>query len=333
MARLRTVTSTMPGWQRRRQGRGFTYRDVDGVRLCDSDTQRCRDLVIPPAWTDVWICPLPNGHLQAIGTDDAGRQQYLYHPDWRTKRDRAKFEHMLDFAARLPAARRRAASDLRSDRLTYERAAATAFRLFDLGVFRLGSERYAEDNGSYGLATLQKRHVRRTGVGVEFDYVAKSGQPRSLVVADTAVCEAIDLMRARRSAPDSSLLAHQGDGRWHELTSESVSSYLKDVVGDDASAKDFRTWHANVAAAAILALQDAASKTARKKAVTEAMRFVADYLGNTPAVTRSSYVDPRLIDLFERGTVIDEQIARSALPEAGVALRPRLEKAVLALLS
>lgn len=334
MTRLRTVSPDMPGWRRRRHGRGFVYLDSDGSPLCRGDKERCVALVIPPAWIGVWICPAENGHLQAVGTDEAGRRQYLYHPDWRIRRDREKFEHMCEFAAKLPSARRRVSRDLGGHDLTYERAAATAFRLFDLGVFRLGSERYVEENGSYGLVTLERRHVRKSRDGITFGYVAKSGLPRSLVVRDKAVLRAIDDMRVRRSSSGQRLLAYKSGNRWSDLTSEAVNAYIKDVIDEDASAKDFRTWHANVLAAAILATQqDLDTTSARNRAITETMRRVADYLGNTAAVARSAYVDSRLIDLYQDGTTIERALAHRTMPESGVALRPSLELAVLDLLN
>ena len=300
---------------------------------CHSDKDRCVALVIPPAWTEVWICPAENGHLQAVGSDEAGRRQYLYHPDWRIRRDLEKFEHMREFAVKLPTARRRVSRDLGCHDLTYERAAATAFRLFDLGVFRLGSERYVEENGSYGLVILERRHVRKSGDGITFDYVAKSGLPRSLVVRDSAVLRAIDDMRARRASSGQRLLAYKSGSRWSDLTSEVVNTYVKGVIDEDASAKDFRTWHANVVAAAVLATFQGSSTAARKRAIAETMRRVADYLGNTAAVARSAYVDPQLVDLYEDGNTIDSTLAQRTMPESGVALRPSLERAVLDLLN
>lgn len=329
MTRLRRSAPDGSGWSRRVHGRGFAYVDSAGDRLCDADMERCRKLVIPPAWVDVWICPFPNGHLQAVGTDDAGRRQYLYHAEWRTRRDSEKFDHVRDFAGLLPAARRRVARHLRAEEVSFERAAATAFRLFDLGVFRIGSEQYSQDNGSFGLTTLERRHVRKSSAGFTFEYVAKSGQERSLTIDDAAVLAALAPMRARRASPGDRLLAYKESGRWHDLRPESVNEYIKDVVRSEASAKDFRTWHATVLAAAVLATEDASTATARKKAIANAMREVADYLGNTPAVARSSYIDPCLLDWFDEGTTIDVASARAHMPRSGRALAPTLERAVL----
>lgn len=242
MIGLSTVSPDMPGWSPRRHGRGFIYLDADRQRLGTSDIGRCRALVIPPAWTEVWICPAENGHLQVVGTDDAGRRQYLYHPDWRRRRDREKFVYMLAFAARLPRARTAVSRDLGLSGMPLERATATAFRLLDLGAFRIGSERYAEGNGSYGLLTLERRHVRKSAGGISFDYVAKSGQDRTLTVDDTSLCTALAALRARRGSPDDRLLAFKVNNRWHDLTTEQVSCSIKERLGDEATAKDFRTW-------------------------------------------------------------------------------------------
>ena len=299
--------------------------------LRGSALQRCKQLVIPPAWTDVWICPVENGHLQAVGTDEAGRRQYLYHPAWRLKRDREKFDYMLEFAAGLPRARKRVARDLAGESTDIVAVCALAFRLFDLGAFRIGSERYAEDNGSYGLLTLECRHIRRDESGMTFEYVAKAGKDRSLTTTDEGSRRVLERLLRRRATADRRLLAYKESGRWHDLNSDQVSAYLKQRLGEDATAKDFRTWQANVMAAACLSLSE--DHTSHKKAVSEAMRDVADFLGNTPAVARSGYVDPRLLDLFEDGTTIESTIAQRHLPRPGKRPSPTLERAVRSLLA
>ncbi|MDD9205732.1 DNA topoisomerase IB [Georgenia sp. 10Sc9-8] len=319
--RLRRSRVDSPGLGRRRSGSGFTYLDVDGSPLRDPEQlQRCRDLVIPPAWQEVWICPTPDGHIQAVGTDDAGRRQYLYHPDWRARRDRAKHDHVLDLARALPAARERAAVDLHRRAMPRERALAVAFRLLDLGYFRMGSESYARTNGSYGLATLRKEHVTIGRDGrVWFDYTAKSGQRRRIMIEDEDLLTPLSMLRRRRGG-GAELLAYKRGPSWFDLTSTDVNGYLKELLGPEASAKDFRTWHANVLAAVALArVADEArrdgrelSATARRRAVTAAVKEVAAYLGNTPAVCRASYIDPKLLDLFERGETVPAHIARRA---------------------
>jgi DNA topoisomerase IB len=335
MPRLRTVSPNQPGWTRRRQGRGFRYADQHGGCLVDGDVDRCRQLVIPPAWREVWICPYANGHIQAVGTDEAGRRQYLYHPEWRRKRDAAKHDRVLTVAQELPKARAQVAEDLQLDGMPKDKALATAFRLLDLGFFRIGGESYAEQNGSFGLATIKKDHVRIDGDRIVFEYVAKSGKDRYWRLIDADARAAVAIMLRRRGGSDE-LLAYKENGGWVDVTSTDINEYVKGRLGCEVSAKDFRTWHATVLAAVALAVssQVSDSPTARKRAISRAMREVADYLGNTPTVARASYVDPRVIDLFEDGVTIEP-----AMHELGVdadfgqpAHHGAIEQAVLRLL-
>jgi DNA topoisomerase I len=334
VVRLRRWDPAGPAIRRRRQGRGFSYLDVDGERLDDEDTlQRIADLVIPPAWRDVRICPWPNGHLQAVGTDDAGRRQYLYHPAWREQRDREKFDRIREFARRLPAAREQIARDLAGRGLTRRRVLATAARLLDIGFFRVGGEQYAEDNGSYGLATVRREHVTISRGTVVFEYPAKSGQERIQAIADEAV---IGVIRAllRRRQPGEELLAYYENRQWTDVKSDEINEYLRTVFGTDVSAKDFRTWHGTVLAAVSLAVvQLTDSVTARKRALTHAMREVSHYLGNTPAVSKSAYVDPGVVDAFEQEDTIAWALAELGNAGAGeLATRGQVEEAVLELL-
>ena len=294
------------------------------------DIERCRALTIPPAWRDVWICPVANGHLQAVGTDDAGRRQYLYHPAWRARQDKAKFERVLDVAARLPRARRVVAEHLALPGMPPERALGAAFRLLDLGFFRIGGEAYAEDNGSYGLATIEKQHVHFENGSIVFEYPAKSGQERLVAVADDAVRAAVkDLHRRRGGGPQ--LLAYRDGRRWCDVTSSDINAFLKTIIGGEVSAKDFRTWHGTVLAAAALAAADGpASQRGRTSAVRTAMADVAEYLGNTPRIARASYVDPRVIDLFESGVTIASTLRRGTMTNESD--RERVERAVLRML-
>jgi DNA topoisomerase IB len=266
---------------------------------------RIRELRIPPAWRDVWICPDPLGHLQATGVDAAGRKQYVYHEQWRNRRDREKFDRMLEFAARLPALRSRVGRDLTGDELGRDRVLACATRLLDRGLFRIGSEGYAEDNGTYGLATLKKHHIR-LGPGdlVTFDYASKGGKRRRLSIADSDVLEVVSELQNRSRGRE--LLAYRKDGRWVDVRSQDINAYIKDTIGDAHSAKDFRTWNATVLAAISLAVgaPGARSPTARKRLAVHAVREVAYYLGNTPAVCRTSYIDPRVFDRFDSGMTI-----------------------------
>jgi DNA topoisomerase-1 len=313
VVRLRRTYPDRPGWTRRRAGRGFVYTDADGHRITDPDQlQRIRDLVIPPAWREVWISPYPNGHLQAVGTDDAGRRQYLYHPQWRAARDRAKHQHMVVFAEHLPKARQQVAEHLARPGMPRERALATAFRLLDIGLFRIGGEVYAEENGSFGLATLRRDHVRISRGQVHFEYVAKSGNQRRLAVTDEEVNAVVRTLKRRRD-DGAELLAFRGPDGWHDVTSTDINDYLKETVGPDASAKDFRTWHATVLAAVALArTEPPRSPSAARRGVSRAVKEVAQQLGNTPAVCRASYIDPRVIDRFGDGRTI-----RAALDRIG----------------
>jgi DNA topoisomerase IB len=308
MVRLRRTSPDQRGWTRRRAGKGFDYLDEHGERLSAVDVERVRALVIPPAWEDVWITPYDNGHLQAVGTDAAGRRQYLYHPDWRTRRDAAKFDRVLVFGEALMKARERVLLDLGSEGMPLERACACAVRLLDIGYFRIGNDVYADTNGSFGLTTLQRQHVRRQQDSLVFTFTGKSGVDHRIEIDDAMVTEAIEVMRRRRSS-DETLLAYRAGRRWRAMLPGLVNDYVREVTGVEATAKDFRTWHATVLAAAGLAtrLNEAGgtvSRTAGRRLVTATMREVADFLGNTPTLARTSYVDPRVVSAFEEGRTI-----------------------------
>jgi DNA topoisomerase IB len=310
--RLRRVAASSAGWHRRRAGRGFSYTDSEGNPLGPADVERIRALAIPPAWRDVWICPYPNGHLQATGTDAAGRRQYLYHPAWRIKRDTEKFARIVEAAGRLPAVRGEVAQDLELDGMPMERALAVAFRLLDLGAFRIGSDAYADQNGSFGLTTLQRQHVRRDGDRIVFSFVGKSGVPHVIPISDPQAIAALEVMRRRRDA-GTGLLAYRRSTGWSELTASAVNDYLARLFGSGFTAKDFRTWNATVMAAESLALSQEPGLTvaSRRRAVKAAATAVAEYLGNTVAVAKSSYIDPRVVDLYESGVTIERAAAGS----------------------
>ena len=306
MTRLRRVDCSGPGISRRRRGRGFEYLDEKGGRVSDPEvTGRIRELAIPPAWKDVWICPFPMGHLQATGVDDAGRKQYLYHPKWRERRDQEKFDSMVDFARALPRLRQAVARHLGGGEMSRERVLACAVRLLDHGFFRVGSESYAAENETYGLATIRKDHVALSDGKVTFDYPAKGGERRVQAIADPQVHDVVAALKRRRQGTE--LLAFKRRGRWVDLRSDDINEYVKDVTGGDFSAKDFRTWNATVLAAVALAVSGPAasgSKTGRKRATKRAVDEVARYLGNTPAVARASYIDPRIFDCYLSGRTI-----------------------------
>ncbi|WP_121253464.1 DNA topoisomerase IB [Nocardioides ferulae] len=313
MPRLRRTSPDQPGWTRRRAGRGFVYLDQQGQRLGDDDVQRIRDLVIPPAWTDVWITPYENGHLQAVGTDDAGRRQYLYHPHWRAKRDAEKFDRMLEFGQALATARELVVTDLGREGMPMERACAAAVRLLDLGYFRIGNDVYADTNGSFGLTTLERRHVRRQQDRLVFTFTGKSGVDHRIEIDDASVVEAIEIMRRRRSRDDNRLLSYQESRSWRSLLPALVNDYVRSSTGIEATAKDFRTWHATVLAAAALAetSEPGHSAASRRRAISGAMKEVASFLGNTPTLARSSYVDPRVVEAYEQGRTIADATGRT----------------------
>lgn len=328
MVRLRRTSAQSVGWTRRRHGRGFRYLDEDGQPLCAEDVERCKSLVIPPAWEEVWICPIPNGHLQAVGTDAAGRRQYVYHPGWRERRDAEKFVRIIDFGDALLSRRARARRALGLDGFGLERVSAAAFSLLDLGMFRIGSDVYAQENGSYGLTTLERSHVAVAGDSATFAYAAKSGQEVDVTVSDARLMDVLGPLRRRRGG-SGRLMTYQVGRQWHDLTAEDVNRYVKQMLGEDHSAKDFRTWRGTTIGALALARSDARTESQRKKAVSAAMRTVSAHLGNTPAVARSSYVDPRIVDLFLEGVTVDPS-HREVSPGAPVGRA--LERDVLGLL-
>ena len=284
-----------------------------------SDTEvkeRIASLAIPPAWKEVWICPVPNGHLQATGIDAAGRKQYLYHEAWRESRDREKFDEMLRFARALPGMRERVAADLELRGLSRDRVLACSVRLLDLGFFRVGSDQYAEENETFGLSTLRRRHLRFEGGAAVFDYKAKGSLRQTQEVADPAAVKVLRAL-ARRKSSGRRLFAYREGSDWRDLSAEEINAYLKAVTGGDFSAKDFRTWNATVLAAVGLANRvepgEEPSKTARKRIVNEVVKDVAAYLSNTPAVCRASYIDPRVFDFFDsKETISGPCAARSA---------------------
>jgi DNA topoisomerase-1 len=362
--RLRRSDCASPGITRRGRGRGFEYRDPAGERIDDPEVlERIAQLAIPPAWREVWICMDSLGHLQATGIDAAGRKQYLYHERWRTHRDRLKFDSMTAFGEMLPRLRRRLHKDLtvrtagdngrgsargsarakspapQVEELSRERVLACAVRLLDLGFFRIGSEDYAERNESYGLTTMLKRHVSIDAAGGEvlFDYTAKSGVRRVQAIADDEVLEVIAALKRRRGGKQ--LLAYREGSHWSEIHAEEVNAYIKQTGGGDFTAKDFRTWNATVLAAVALAGAESHAKgvTARQRGreISSAVKTVAAYLGNTPAVCRASYIDPRVIDRYQSAVTIAPALKH--LPHgpdlANPRTRARIEAAVLELLS
>src|SRR4051812_43068909 len=333
--RLRRSDVHRPGYRRRRAGRGFAYYDLDGVLIRDDRLDRIRELAIPPAWRDVWICPWPNGHIQATGVDAAGRRQYRYHDQWRARRDAEKHERVLEIARQLPDVRDAVKAGLRTRGLNRDRVLATAIRLLDLGAFRIGSEQYEEENGTYGLATLKRAHVSVRGERTFYSYTAKGGIEREVEITDRPTATVVRQLLERPADAGEDLLAYQTeDGEWRDVTSSEINAYLKEISGAEITAKDFRTWTATVLMAAALAeVPPPASRTARKKAVRAAYVRVSEQLGNTPAVCKASYVDPRVVDHFENGETVEEALREAARAEADRDAQRTLEQAVCQMLS
>ncbi|MDQ6615556.1 MAG: DNA topoisomerase IB [Actinomycetota bacterium] len=313
MPRIRRVNCLHPGFSRRRRGRGFGYLDYSGeVIRDDAVLARIRALAIPPAWTDVWICADPYGHLQAVGTDAKGRRQYLYHEVWRQRRDREKFDRMVEFGTLLPKLRHHCDGALDVAGLDPTRVFAGAVGLVDLGLFRIGSPAYARDNGTFGLCTMERRHVRVSDGRARFAFPAKGGKKWIVEVDRPDLVRLLTDLKAK-AGTGPRLLVARTPGGWRPVNPEDVNSFIKSAVGDEFSAKDFRTWNATVAAALALAIRDAgARRTVRttNALVRQAMDEVATTLGNTPAVARRSYVDPRVVDRFVEGRTVRPSLDR-----------------------
>jgi len=335
--RLRRVDSSDPGIRRVRRGRGFSYQRQDtGRRVTDPETRaRIESLAVPPAWREVWICIDDRGHLQATGYDDAGRKQYLYHEDWRKRRDREKFDRMLEFAGSLETLRAAIKVDLGLRGLVRERVLGCATRLLDLGFFRIGGEEYLADNSTYGLTTLRRRHLRFANGAALFAYRGKGSQRLIHEIHDPA---SIPTLRAlKRNRHGSQLLVYRTGREWQPVRADDVNEYISVHADGDFTAKDFRTWNATVLAAVGLALEAprAETKTARNRSVSRVVANVASYLGNTPTVCRSSYIDPRVVDRFLAGDPLEavvDQLEPAGGPE-GFPEREAIEEAVLRLLA
>jgi DNA topoisomerase IB len=310
------------------------YReDASGDKIEDEETlERIRQLAIPPAWKEVWICPDPFGHIQATGYDEAGRKQYLYHERWQQRQAEKKFELVREFALALPKLRRAVTADLRRQGMPRERALACAVRLLDLGFFRVGSEVYAEENESFGLATVRREHVTVKRNEVVFDFPAKSGQRRVQSIRDAAARRAIEAMYRRRGGPDD-LLAYREGKEWRDVRSDDINEYIHEKIGDQFTAKNFRTWHGTVLAAVALAGEETPprSEAAAKRAITGAVKQVSEALGNTPAVCRASYIDPRVLDRYRDGTTIKP--TANANGRLTAKQRLRIEREVIELVS
>jgi DNA topoisomerase-1 len=335
VTRLRRSDCQAPGIVRRRRGRGFSYL-WDGRTISDAATlDGIKALAIPPAWTDVWICPWPHGHIQATGTDGAGRRQYRYHDAWRVLRDRQKFERVVEFGRALPTLRSVVEEDLSLGNATEPRVLAAVVRLLDLGFFRIGGEEYARENETFGVATLRKEHVRLSRGESIFDYPAKGTIRRVVTVSDSDTFQLLQMLKRRRGGSDN-LFAYKDGRRWFDLKPDQVNSYIRAGAGGDFSAKDFRTWSATVLGAVELArlasVDPMNSKSSRQRAASAAVRTVSEYLGNTPAVCRRSYIDPKLFDRFDAGETIAPEFGPKTSNMEDRTVRESIESAVIDLI-
>jgi DNA topoisomerase I len=306
---LRYSTDARPGFTRRRSGRGFSYRDTAGAPIRDKAVvKRIRAIAIPPAWTDVWICPWPNGHLQATGRDARGRKQYRYHPRWRARRGTENFDRMVAFAKALPRIRRRCDRDLARRGLPREKVLAAVVRLLELTLIRVGNDEYARLNRSFGLTTMRDRHATVEGSTIRFRFRGKSGATHDVELRDRRLAS---LVRRCQDLPGQELFAYvDGEGDVHDVSSDDVNGYLREASGGDFTAKDFRTWAGTLLAyRALRALRPEDHGPAARRNVVQAMRITAERLGNTPAVARGSYVHPAVLDAYMdgglRGALVD----------------------------
>ncbi len=327
-ANLNYVDPSSPGYGRKRSGRGFRYLTPGGAALGNpAALERVRSLVIPPAWTSVWICPGPDGHIQAVGHDARGRRQYIYHPRFREAREAAKFEHMLAFAKALPRLRRRVAKDMAAPGHGRRKVLATVVNLLETTLIRVGSETYARENGSFGLTTLRARHVEVNGAELRFRFKGKSGKTWRLKLRDRRMAAVV---KGCQDLPGQHLFQYLDEaGDRQSVTSADVNAYLKEASGAPITAKDFRTWGGTLLAASVLAAAGpAASPTAAKAQIAAAIRQVAASLGNTPAICRKCYVHPEVLSAYlDVGLDLDLTGAPAAR-----GLRPE-EAAVMAFLS
>jgi DNA topoisomerase-1 len=310
-AQLRYVHDSMPGITRHKARNGFDYHLPDGSLLRDIDVlKRIRKLAIPPAWTDVWICTDPNGHLQAVGRDQRGRKQYRYHPRWREVRDEAKFGKMLVFSRVLPLIRARVEQDLQRHGLPRERVLAAIVRLMELTLFRVGNSEYAKENKSYGLTTLRDRHVAIEGGRIHISFRGKSGIQHQSDIHDRRLAK---IVKNCRDLPGQELFQYVDEnGERHTVDSADVNDYLREITGEEVTAKDFRTWAGtHLAAKALREFEQFDTEAKRKKVIVQAVEKVSKHLGNTPAICRRCYIHPAILDSYLDGTLLEALAERS----------------------
>lgn len=336
-AGLRYVNDRKPGITRKRAGRGFAYFDAKGQRITDKEAlARFKSLAIPPAWTDVWISPASNGHIQATGRDDKGRKQYRYHPHWREVRDETKYSRMIEFGHALPKIREQVNHDMAAHALSKEKVLATVVRLLETTYIRIGNEEYARTNKSYGLTTMRCRHIKVAGAKVQFKFKGKSGKMHSITVDDPRLARVV---KRCQELPGQDLFQYvDHEGHRNTVTSEDVNAYLSEITGQHFTAKDFRTWGGTTLAAEALAKAEAVEGvTRRKHTVAAAIKEVSEHLGNTPSICRKSYVHPSVLERYMDGTMLsllkgdeaDGDVEVEAAPDSG--LKPE-ERAVLRML-
>lgn len=340
------VDPAAPGLTRTRRGRGWSFADVDGRRIADpQEIARIKSLVIPPAWKDVWISPDPDGHIQATGTDVAGRRQYRYHAEWRRAKNQEKHDRVLDLGRKLADVRAEVVARLEEPGLGRDRVLAAGVRMLDVGVFRSGGEEYApgddDDDGTFGLATLRRAHVTLKRGAVLFSYPAKGGVPRAIALHDPLLHKVVNSLLRRRGGGDD-LLAYRVRRDWHDVRAEDLNDAVKELAGEQYTCKDLRTWNATVLAAVTLAAGTTyggvpTAQRARKRVVNNAIKEVSEHLGNTPTVARSSYVDPRVLERFEDGATVLTALRRldgdSDVPDlTDDATRAAVERAVVGLI-
>ncbi|MFL5758626.1 MAG: DNA topoisomerase IB [Thermomicrobiales bacterium] len=300
-AGLRYVTDEEPGYRRLRAGSGFRYVDANGERVTSERTlARIKSLVIPPAWTDIWICASANGHLQATGRDAKGRKQYRYHPKWRERRDQSKYDHMIAFGRALPSLRETVADNLAKPGIEREKVLAAVVRLLETTLIRIGNEEYARTNHSFGLTTLRDRHVDVNGSSVRFHFRGKSGIDHDVDVQDPKLAR---IVKRCRDLPGQMLFQYQnGDGERRPVTSGDVNNYLRSVTNENFTAKDFRTWAGTLLALeSLCSVEPDVSESERKRILVQTIDEVAAQLGNTRAVCRKCYIHPAVIDAFLAG--------------------------------
>jgi len=334
------------GFTRRRRGRGWSLLDATGAPITDPElVARIKGLVIPPAWQDVWICPDPRGHIQAVGTDAAGRRQYRYHDDWRTARDRDKHDRVLVLGSRLVDVRTEVVTRLGMSGLGRDRVLAGGVRMLDLGVFRAGGEEYApgddDEDGTFGLATLRREHVKLKRGTVLFSYPAKGGVPRALALKDPLLHKMVNSLLRRQGGGEDLLVYRNSRRTWHDVRAEDLNAAVKELAGEEYTCKDLRTWNATVLAAVTLAAGTAESgipraERTRKRVVNQAVKQVSEHLGNTPAVARASYIDPRVLEQFTEGRTVLPALRKLSGPMPDLtddATRAQVERAVVRLIA